>query len=328
MPLTRRQFTLGSLLLGSDLLLPNLLSAAETGYIYSGYKNLDKGPVGLAIKQLGKFVSETNARFQYQYKEVLGRNSMNAAVAVKDGPVDGSAIFLTASPQMSIFPALYRNLPYDALNDYKPLAMLGGYSFIIAVGPLVDASVKTLDDYIAWVEENPEFRNIGFAQYGSSGHMAMQILARAKNVAIKPQAYSDITKVAVDLADGNLAAAIILTGFSMPLFKDGTFRALAVTSQFRHPGFHDVPTCRELGMNEMDISGWFGLFLSSRVSADIYEPLMYAFQNSIIRGEYIQLLQKNYFKPMFDSPEQIMSRLAKHQAYYRQLIAEYKMTRI
>ncbi|MFM2477041.1 Bug family tripartite tricarboxylate transporter substrate binding protein [Celerinatantimonas sp. MCCC 1A17872] len=328
MALTRREFNIASLILGSNLLLPRHVSAAENGHILTGYKNLDKSPIEQVVNKSIELVGQSYTKYQYKFEEELGNNSINAVVKVKDGPTDGSCILFTASPQMSIFPELYRQLPYNPLNDFKPLVLLAGYSFLFTVGPTVDKSVKTLDDYIKWVENTPEYRNVGFTQYGSSGHMAMQILARAKNVAIRPQAYSDINQVAVDLKDGNLAAAIILTGFSMPEFKDGTFRALAATSQFRHPGFHDVPTCRELGIKDMDISGWFGLFVPKTTPDNVYLPLMYGFQNTIIRGEFINTLQKNYFKPMFDSPEQITIRLKQHQAYYRNLIEQYKMTRL
>lgn len=329
MTLTRRKFLSSSVIIGSSLMLPKITQAAAgQGHIIVGYENLANGPVGQVVNQINAVLSDYYKAYQYSFDEVIGNNTIKSMVEAKEGPADGSQILFAFAPQIDIFPEIYRKLPYDPLTDFKPLVLLGGYTFLITVGPAVDKSVQTIDDYAKWVDDNPEYRNIGFAQYGSSGHVTMLMLARGKNIALRPQAYRSLPQLGADLADGNLAAGIVLTGFNRKLYENGTLRAIGTTSQFRHPGYHDIPTCREQGLNDIDISGWFGLFINAQTPEDRYNKLMYAYQNSVTRGDYLKVLQQNLFKPIFDSPEQITARIQKERQFYRNIIQEYRISRL
>lgn len=329
MELNRRDFLSLSLLLGADALLPNAAFANEKErIILTGFGQITSNPIGILAQKIAQELPLYNLEWRYHIKSILGKHTMNAPIQVKKSPADGRTILLTVSPQMSIFPAIYDQLPYNPVTDFLPLALIGGYTFIITLGPVVDRSVKTIDDYVDWVLENPNYREIGFAKYGSSGHMAMKILSQSKQIALRPIPYREFPALVQDLQNSNLAAGIILTGIATPLYKKGIFRAIAVTSRYRHLGWGDIPTAKEQGIPDMDISGWGGLFLKADTPDTIYRPLLQAIQEIIDSIDYIARLRKYSLNLLPDPPEAIHSRLVREQAYYKKLVKEFRFTQL
>ncbi|CAG9000938.1 MAG: hypothetical protein CENE_02946 [Candidatus Celerinatantimonas neptuna] len=329
MEINRRDFLSLSLLLGANLLLPNKASAGISERIFlTGYDKLIKNPIGILAQKVAVELSLYNQEWAYHLKARLGNHTMNAPIQIKESPADGRSILLAVSPQMTIFPAIYKQLPYNPLEDFTPLVLLGGYTFLITLGPVVDRSVKTIDDYVDWVLEHPNYRDIGFAQYGSSGHMAMKILSRSKKIALRPLPYRDFPPLIQDLKSSNLAAAIILTGIATPLFKKNIFRAIAATSRHRHLGWEDVPTAREQGIPNMNISGWAGLFLHSQTPHSIYQPLLQSMQEITDSLDYIARLRKYSLIQLPDTPERISKRIVREQKYYQRLVENFRFTRL
>jgi tripartite-type tricarboxylate transporter receptor subunit TctC len=91
----------------------------------------------------------------------VGGNGRIGAVAVKNGPADGSMLLFTPSFPLAIFPHIYKTLPYDALQDFVPVATTGKGAFALSVGPAVPASVRTVADFVAWCKAHPDTATFG-----------------------------------------------------------------------------------------------------------------------------------------------------------------------
>lgn len=68
-------------------------------------------------------------------------------------------------------PVLAQELDYSPLEDFEPVALLGEYTFVLFVGPAVPPKVATVDDYLRWVRQNPDYRDIGFVLNASHAHL-------------------------------------------------------------------------------------------------------------------------------------------------------------
>ncbi|ULR32066.1 tripartite tricarboxylate transporter substrate binding protein [Dickeya fangzhongdai] len=328
MAMTRRTFLAGC----SSLLFPALYSrgpqaaAPQEGVVMFGYAQTGLGSkVANEVSVL--LESQYRARRYRLYNEP-GENSIRAVMSTKKSPGDGSVLLMAQSPQLIIFPSIYNHLPYNPLTDFKPLAITGEYTLLLTLGPIVDARVKSLDDYVRWVESNPEFSNIGFAQFGSPGHMAQLVLGREKNVALQSQSYYGTSMIVDDLLNGHLAAAFLISGNSLDLYKNGKLRAIASTSRLRQPGGDDVPTCREQGIPSMNINGWYGWFAPAGMPDSVYRPLADAMQRTIVSYDYLEMLRKYYLKPVYDNPDKIRQRIQQEQAYYADLIETYQVSKV
>ncbi|WP_226570912.1 Bug family tripartite tricarboxylate transporter substrate binding protein [Mangrovibacter yixingensis] len=317
--------------LGASMLLPRMASGAHTDPKGAANRAIfGYGRTGLGT-QLGEEILGLLPDFYpqrtWKLEHMPGENSIHAMRYMRQAPRDGSTILLAQSPQMTAFSSLYRQLPYSPERDFIPLAITGEYALFMALGPVVDPAVKTLDDYLRWVEKNPSFNNIGFAQFGSPGNMAQLILSREKGVALQPQVYRGTSMIIDDLLEGYLAAAFLIGGNGARLLRNGILRPIAVTSPFRVPGW-DVPTCREQGVPQINLTGWYGWFLPAGTPDNIVKPLQAAMQNMIVSYDFLEILRVNSLKPIYDSPGAISARIKIEQARYAALMEEYRVQRI
>src|SRR4029079_15001619 len=75
--------------------------------------------------------------------------------ALKGGPADGSVMVLTPASMVTIFPHVYKTLGYDPFKDFTPVTTVCSFPFLITVGPMVPAKVRTLADFVKWCAANP-----------------------------------------------------------------------------------------------------------------------------------------------------------------------------
>src|ERR1700726_1045798 len=77
-----------------------------------------------------------------------GAGGRLALGALKNSPADGTAMILTPASCVAVFPHVYKSLRYDAFKDFAPVTTVCSFPFLITVGPLVSADVRTLADFV------------------------------------------------------------------------------------------------------------------------------------------------------------------------------------
>jgi tripartite-type tricarboxylate transporter receptor subunit TctC len=216
------------------------------------------------------------SKTRYQLETITTGGSFQAPRTVKAAAPDGLTLLHAVAAQMSVFPVTLGKLGYDPIADFTPLAMLGDYTWALTVGPLVPASVKTLDDYLGWVGDNPTWRNYGVMQFGSQGHLAGQLIARERGSAILPTTYVSTTAIIEDLKSRSLAAAFMLVGGGANPVMDDALRPIAVLSKERWHDLPQTPTLAEQGLKQIDMTGWYGWFAPAHTPDSISAPLIEA----------------------------------------------------
>ncbi|WP_434154720.1 tripartite tricarboxylate transporter substrate-binding protein [Pseudomonas sp. JZ134] len=176
-------------------------------------------------------VFSKQAPFEYRLQIISEQNTRLASRTAKQATPDGTTILQAVSASMSLLPNVYDSIEYDPINDFTPLALLGDYTYVLAVGPAVPQSIQTVDAYVDWVSKNPHFRDVGITLYGSQSHVAGLILAREKEIALRMQTYSHTTAIIDDLLDGGLAATIFVCGQVNARRAEGKIRALTVPAK-------------------------------------------------------------------------------------------------
>lgn len=269
----------------------------------------------------------TYAGLDYQVQYVTQRNTRAAGEAVKRARPDGKTLLQTMSASMSLFPSVYTDLPYDPLKDFTPLMVVGDFTYTLAVGPAVPPTVHTIDDYIAWVSRNPEYRDLGVALYGSPGHLAGLMLARKKDIALRIQPYMAVTAAIKDMLNKSLAASIIVTGLVTSSQAQGQLRALAVTSRTRFTKWPNVPTLGEQGV-PTDINGWIGWFAPAHLSSAVSGSLFKSIALLQSAHEFSTFQSRMLMSPVSLSSEQITERIRQEITTYRALIQEYGLSQM
>ncbi|MDB5874794.1 MAG: hypothetical protein JWQ07_4236 [Ramlibacter sp.] len=169
---------------------------------------------------------------------------------------DGYTLMMLSTPHL-IAPIIYKDLPYDALTSFAPVARLATSPFIMVVNPSVPA--KTVSELVALAKAQPGKLNFGSSGNGSNQHLFGQMFLSATGTDMKHVPYKGSAPATVDLVGGQVQVSVMAVSNALPHLKTGRLRALAVVSGKRRADLPDVPTMAEAGVAGLGTSPWIGM---------------------------------------------------------------------
>lgn len=198
----------------------------------------------------------------------VGASGRIAVEHVKAGASDGSSLLVSPSGMMVLFPHIYKSLRYDPLNDFTPVTPLARFPFVLAISTLAPASVKTLDDFIAWCKANPRQASFGSPGAGTSAHFSGIMLGRRASFDYTHVAYRGMAPLVQDLMGGQVASGVLTPADALPLMSSGKLRLLATTGAARSRFMPDVPTYTEAGFPDILIEESYSVYVPASVSPE------------------------------------------------------------
>ncbi len=226
-------------------------------------------PAGGTVDALARRIAD---RLRGNYAaSVLVENKPGAAgqigiITVKDSNADGSALLLTPSSMLSIYPYTYPKLQYK-LEDVAPVSVGAYINHGLAVGPAVPASVQTLKDFLAWAKADPSKANYGSPGAGSMPHMIGVLLSKFTNVGLTHIPYRGAAPGVADMLGGQISAFCGPVGDFLQHVKTGKLRVLAISGKGRSAFLPAVPTLREMGY-PLTVREWYGFFLPGKAKPE------------------------------------------------------------
>ena len=190
-------------------------------------------------------------------------------VVAKAAP-DGYTLLL-ASQTNAISATLYSNLPFDPIEDFTPVALIGREPGVVVVNPAVP--VTSLQQLIAYVKERPGQIDYASSGNGSGQHLFAALLASRTGMKMNHVPYRGSGQATTDLLGGVVAMSIPGTAGMVGHIKAGKLRALAVTGAARSPQLPDVPTVMEAGVPDYEAYVWMGLLAPKGTPPAIVERL-------------------------------------------------------
>jgi len=201
--------------------------------------------------------------------KVGASGNIGVAAAAKAAP-DGYTI-LISSGNITMAPALTANLPWDPRKSFAPVAMLFAGVMSLAINP--DVPARTLPEFIAYMQKNPGVLNYATPGLGSPHHFGTELLMQTTNTKMVHVPYKGTGPAIIDLIGGRVQFGYFSMGNLIEHQKSGKLRVLATSWETRLPQAPDVPTLRELGLKEADITGWAGMFAPAGMPPDILARL-------------------------------------------------------
>ncbi len=171
-------------------------------------------------------------------------------------PKDGSTLGLISSNHV-INPFIYKSMPYDALKDITPIAVIGTLPLVLVVNPSVRAS--TTKELVALLKAKPGEFNYGSSGNGTVLHLAGQLFASEAGVNISHVPYKGAGNYTTDLIGGQVQIGFLTLQTVLPLIKAGKLRAIAVSTTQRVPALPDVPTLAESGVPQYNFDAWLAI---------------------------------------------------------------------
>jgi tripartite-type tricarboxylate transporter receptor subunit TctC len=151
--------------------------------------------------------------------------------------------------------AAFYSLPYDVLNDFEPISPLDAFSLVLFARKTMPA--KNLNELIAWLKANPDRASVGSTTVGF--RLVNMIFQNKTGTQFTLVPYRGSPPEMQDLLAGQIDLCFSTTE-QLPLRRDGSIKAYAVTSDTRLAIAPDIPTFAELGLPALSISGWSALF--------------------------------------------------------------------
>lgn len=195
-----------------------------------------------------------------------GASTMIAAEYVASAPADGYTLLMATVTTLSINPALFPRIRYDAINDFAPVTIAASTPFFLGVHPSLP--VKSVRELIQLARNKPGLLNVGSSGNGTSSHLAGELFNEMAGVRTTHIPYKATATRATDLVSGIIQVAFANDILSFA--QAGRVRILAVTSAGRLSGYPNIPTVAEAGgLPGYEASVWYGLVAPARTPAPI-----------------------------------------------------------
>jgi len=258
------------------------------------------GGVDLVARQVGDRLSKAFGQPVIVENQSGGGGIVGSQATARAAP-DGYTLMVGYVGTHGTNPAV-RKLPYDAVKDFTPVAMVGGTPNVLVVPPSVPA--KTLAEFVAYAKANK-----GKLSYGSSGpgtltHLAMEQLKVAADIDMVHVPYRGIGPAITDILAGNTQALFPGLAAALPHIKADKMRPLAVTGTKRHPLLPDVPTFEELGYKGFDGVQWYGIVGPTNLPPAIVATLNAEINKMLADPQFAERLSGEALQPMPMTPAQ------------------------
>jgi tripartite-type tricarboxylate transporter receptor subunit TctC len=186
---------------------------------------------------------------------------------------DGCTLLLNTSAQ-AYSAAIAKNLPYDPLKDFIPVAALTSQPYVLLVGTPV--GVTTVAQLIAAATAKPGELRYGYTGVGAGTHLAIMKFnrdARITAVDVPPQPTDAIADVVAATVEGRITYMFAPISITLPQIRDGKLFPLGVTTTRRSTLLPDVPTINEAGVAGFDFPIWYGIWVPAGTPARVVDRL-------------------------------------------------------
>jgi tripartite-type tricarboxylate transporter receptor subunit TctC len=195
--------------------------------------------------------------------------TLGTAAVAKADP-DGYTI-LAHSSALTIAPAIFQNLSYDASKDLSSVLMIGSSANVMIVP--VSRPWKTVQDFIAAAKTKDASISFGSVGIGSAVHISAEKFRLAAGIEATHVPYRGGSEVITDILGGRIDFYFCPLATALPLIREGQVRALVVSTPKRVADLPDVPTPDEAGLHGADSAIWFGVFVPAKTPRDIVDKL-------------------------------------------------------
>jgi tripartite-type tricarboxylate transporter receptor subunit TctC len=261
------------LLLAATLLAAGTAAAFAQNYPDRTVKIIVPYPAGGPTDTVGRTIAQVLTKELGQnvvVENLAGAGGRLAMKTVARSKPDGYTLFLGGTNNNGITPAVYKDLDFEPVKDFAPVAAIASDSLIMVANPQVPA--KTLAELIAYAKANPGKVSMG-GGIGISPHFIMEFVNTKSGAKMQFVPYRGAAPAMNDAIGGQIQVHASARVLLLPQVKAGKLRALAVASPKRWPELPDTPTLTEAGYPGFPTDIWYGLIAPAGTPAPVVDKL-------------------------------------------------------
>ena len=227
----------------------------------------------------------TQRGVQFVVENRTGGNSTIGGLDVQRAAPNGYTVLFHASTH-NVARLVMRNVPYDPVADFTPIALAGSAPLVHIVSN--NRQEKTLAELVAAGKTNPDKWSFATAQLGAPGHLAAVAFNQYNGLNLPIIVYRGTAPAANDVVGGHVPMMIEAILALLPMVRAGSVRAIAVTSTKRSSLAPEIPTMAEVGLPELNFGAWWGMWGPPGMAADLVQTINgwvnEAVKDSALRG--------------------------------------------
>jgi tripartite-type tricarboxylate transporter receptor subunit TctC len=265
-------------------------------------------PAGSTTDLVGRILSEELAKSLGQNVVIDNRGGAGGGVgteAVARSAPDGYTLLMGTIGTHSINPAVYAKINYDPIADFTPIIQFGTAPNVLVVNPSLP--VKSVKELIAYVRERPGQVNYASSGNGTSNHLSGAMFAAREGLKATHVPYRGGAQAITDLLRGEVQFMFYHYLPLLPHIAEGKLRAIAITSAKRIDALPDVPVMKEAGMEDFEVSAWFGVWAPAKTPDDVAGKLHTTISGIINSPEVRKKLVAQGIDPVNGSPADLLA---------------------
>jgi tripartite-type tricarboxylate transporter receptor subunit TctC len=265
-------------------------------------------PAGSTTDLVGRILSEELSKVVGQQVVIDNRGGAGGSVgteAVARADADGYTLLMGTIGTHSINPAVYAKINYDPIADFAPIIQFGTAPNVLVVNP--DLPVKSVKELIAYIRERPGKVNYASSGNGTSNHLSGAMFAAREGLKATHVPYRGGAQAITDLLRGEVQFMFYHYLPLLPHIAEGKLRALAITSASRIDALPDVPVMKEAGMNDFEVSAWFGVWAPAKTPPELVTKLNTTIAGIINSPEVKKKLIIQGIDPVNGSPADLLA---------------------
>ena len=248
-----------------------------------------------------------------------GASGMLGLDLVAKSTPDGYTIGAGQGGNLVVLPHTSKNMPYDALKDFSPIAV-STTNYLVVVGS-TGAPFKTLPEMISWARANPGKLTVATNGEGGFPHLIFEHLRMMGNFSFNHIPYKGSAQIATDLIGGQVQAGVDgVTGLT-PHIKSGRINLLAVTSKNRASQWPDAPAASE-AVPGYESGGWFGFVGPAGMPRDIVNRLNDEINRAMKSPDVTDKLIASGLNMVYESPDYFGEIIKSDFAKYGKLVRD------
>jgi tripartite-type tricarboxylate transporter receptor subunit TctC len=250
-----------------------------------------------------------------------GGASTIATAAVAKSPADGHTLLVTTLA-FSVNPALQK-LPYDPIKDFAPITELASLPMVLVVHPSLP--VTNLKEFVAYTKGTPVGLDFASSGAGTSTHLAAEMFKSMAGSKLVHVPFKGNAEVMNALLGGHVKIYFSLVPTVLQHIKNGTLRALAVTTDKRLAYLPDLPTIAESGFPGYEINSWQGVFAPAGTPQDVIFKINGEIVRMLKTSEVRERMSHEGADPVGSTPEEFARRVSSELAKWSKLIKDIGM---
>lgn len=267
---------------------------APPAYPSRPIKIIASQPPGGAFDMMARLTAEALQKAWGQAVVVENKTGAGGLIgteaAAKSAP-DGYTLVIGSTGPFAVSPSLIRQMPYDPVKDFAPIARLAVMPSYLVVHP--DVPATNMQEFLAYAKANPGKLTYASTGNGLSQHTNVELLKEMAGISILPVTYRGSSQALLGLLGKQVDMMIELGPQAIPQIQAGKFRVLATTAGRRTHAMPNVPTLAESGVPGYEAYTWFALYAPAGTPAPIVKKLhaevSSAFQAPQVRSKLAEI---------------------------------------